>query len=69
MNREPLWVCIFLWVVFVIFLPAMLIEFLWKGRHPQQARSRKHPRSFDEMREDASKRFSNIIANLAKDRP
>lgn len=29
-NQEPLWVCIFLWVVFAVFLPAMLIEFLWK---------------------------------------
>ena len=33
---------------------------------PLKARPRKHPRSFDEMREDASKRFSNILAKLAK---
>jgi hypothetical protein len=33
---------------------------------PLTARPRKHPRSFDEMREDASKRFSNILAKLAK---
>lgn len=33
---------------------------------PMKARPRKHPRSFDEMREDASKRFSNILAQLAK---
>ena len=31
-----------------------------------KARPRKHPRSFDEMREDASERFSNILAKLAK---
>jgi hypothetical protein len=33
---------------------------------PLKARPRKHPRSFDEMRADASKRFSNILAKLAK---
>lgn len=31
-TREPLWVCVFLWAVFAVFLPAMLIEFLWKGQ-------------------------------------
>jgi hypothetical protein len=33
---------------------------------PLKAHPRKHARSFDEMREDASKRFSNILAKLAK---
>jgi len=36
------------------------------GAAPLKPRSVKSPRSFDEMREYASKRFSVILAKLAK---